>query len=80
MSPEEQINRLRDLVDKLINAQLTSQEQLGFLASVTRQTRQDVAGLSGKIDHLEQTLSEQIGEQDRKIDLILQHLTGLNNS
>jgi hypothetical protein len=39
-----------------------------------------VAGLSGKIDHLEQTLSEPIGEQNRKIDLILQHLTGLNNS
>jgi hypothetical protein len=39
MSLEEQINRICDLVDKLINAQLTSQEQLVFLASVTRQTR-----------------------------------------
>lgn len=71
----ERIDRLEALMERLINVNLSGQEQVGFLAATLKDTRQSIA-------HLEAGQAEtnrKLAETDRKIDIILQHITGMGN-
>jgi hypothetical protein len=69
----DRIDRLEGLMERLINVNLATQSQLGFLAGTMQDTRQNIA-------HLEAGQAEtnrKLAETDRKIDIILQHITGM---
>jgi hypothetical protein len=79
MTIDERVERLEGLMERLINVSLSTQEQVGFLAAILRDTRKDVTGISDRIQHLEQgqqTLEAGQSELNRKLDLVLQRLTG----
>lgn len=78
----DRIDRLEALMERLINVNLSNQEQIGFLAATLRDTRQNIGD---RLAHLETELAETNqkidsgqAEMNRKIDIILQHITGMN--
>jgi chromosome segregation ATPase len=72
MALEERVQRLEGLMERLININLSTQEQIGFLAATLRDARQEITSIDQRLTHLE------IGQSDlnRKLDIILQHITG----
>jgi hypothetical protein len=68
----DRINRLEDLMERLINVNLSTQEQMGFIAGVLKDTRQST---DKRFSHLETDVSE----INRKVDIILRHITGIND-
>jgi hypothetical protein len=62
----DRIDRLEGLMERLINVNLATQSQMGFLAGTMQDMRQNIA-------HLEAGQAE----TNRKIDIILQHITGM---
>jgi hypothetical protein len=68
----ERIDRLEALMERLINVNLSTQEQMGFLAGVLKDTRLNT---DKRFSHLETDVSE----INRKIDIILRHITGMND-
>jgi hypothetical protein len=67
MTVDEHLDRMEKIVEKLIDAQLGTQSQLGLVASVVGQMRTDLASIK----------SEQ-QEQSQKLNHILERLTGGN--
>ncbi len=67
MTVDERLDRMEKIVEKLIDAQLGTQSQLGLVASVVGQMRTDLASIK----------SEQ-QEQSQKLNHILERLTGGN--
>jgi hypothetical protein len=69
----DRIDRLETLMERLINVNLSNQEQIGFLAATLCDTRQSIGGMGDRMAHLETGQAE----THRKIDIILQHITGM---
>jgi hypothetical protein len=67
MTVDDRLDRMEKIVEKLIDAQLGTQSQLGLVASVVGQMRTDLASIK----------SEQ-QEQSQKLNHILERLTGGN--
>jgi hypothetical protein len=67
MTVDDRLERMEKIVEKLIDAQLGTQSQLGLVASVVGQMRTDLASIK----------SEQ-QEQSQKLNHILERLTGGN--
>lgn len=70
----DRIDRLEALMERLINVNLSTQEQVGFLAGTLKDTRQSIAKMDDRLSHLEAGQNE----TNRKIDIILRHITGMN--
>jgi phage shock protein A len=71
----DRIDRLENLIERLINVNLATQSQIGFLAGTMQDLRQNVAHLeSGQAE-----TNQKLAETDRKIDIILHHITGMSN-
>jgi hypothetical protein len=67
MTVDDPLDRMEKIVERLIDAQLGTQSQLGLVASVVGQMRTDLASIK----------SEQ-QEQSQKLNHILERLTGGN--
>jgi hypothetical protein len=65
MTVDDRLDRMEKIIEKLIDAQLGTQSQLGLMASVIGQFRTDLASIK----------SEQ-QEQSQKLNHILDRLTG----
>jgi chromosome segregation ATPase len=81
MPLEERVEHLEKLMERLININLSTQEQIGFLAATLRDTRQDVANIDQRLTHLDQRLTHlDAGQSDLnlKLDVILRHITGMD--
>jgi hypothetical protein len=70
----DRIERLETLMERLIDVSLSTQNQIGFLAGTLLETRQNIAKMDDRLSHLETGQAE----TNRKIDIILRHITGMN--
>jgi hypothetical protein len=71
----DRIERLETLMERLVDVSLSTQNQMGFLAGTLVETRQNIAKMDDRLSHLEAGQAE----ANRKIDIILRHITGMND-
>ncbi|MGB8701533.1 MAG: hypothetical protein WCD18_19125 [Thermosynechococcaceae cyanobacterium] len=79
-SDNDRIERLETLMERLININLSTQSQIGFLADTLKDTRERLARVDDRLAHLDTGFAEtnqKLAETNRKIDIILKHITGI---
>jgi chromosome segregation ATPase len=81
MTVDDRLDRMEKIVEKLIDAQLETQSQLGLVASVVGQMRTDLASIKSEQQELRTdvtSIKSEQQEQSQKLNHILERLTGGN--
>jgi chromosome segregation ATPase len=81
MTVDDRLDRMEKIVERLIDAQLGTQSQLGLVASVVGQMRTDLASIKTDQHELRTdvaSIKSEQQEQSQKLNHILERLTGGN--